>query len=498
MTGDGTVDITNTENIKAKFEACNWQVLEVEDGSNDVDGIVAALEELKKSTSKPTLVIVYTVIGVDTGKAGTAAAHGAAYGQEEVDKLHELYGFSVDKKYYVPKEVYDFFSDVIPRGEAAIDLWNSLVAKYAKEHPEIAEEFQSRVKGQLPKDWKSLIPSTFPDSPTASRKSSGIVVDSLAAGVNSLIVGTADLDPSVNLKWKGRKIFQKPDHKPGCGVTGDYTGRFIHYGIREHAMAAISNGISAFNKGTFIPVTSTFFMFYLYAAPAVRYGALSHLQVIHVATHDSIGTGEDGPTHHPIALAALYRAMPNMLYIRPCDSNETAAAWEIAMEAKTTPSIISLSRQNLPQYPQYATKEGVAKGAYMFIEQPNAVLNLISSGSEMFLAVGTAEKLKEKGIIANVISFPCQRLFEAQPLEYKRNLLKRGKIPSVAIEAYAPTGWERYATAGINMRTFGKSLPGAEVYKYFGFDTEVITPKIEKYLEAWKEDPSLSYEFQDL
>jgi dihydroxyacetone synthase len=294
----------------------------------------------------------------------------------------------------------------------------------------------------------------------------------------------------------------QPDLKPSCGLNGNYTGRYIHWGIREHAMASITNGLSAFHKGTFLPVTSTFFMFYLYAAPGIRMAALQGLQQIHVATHDSIGIGEDGPTHQPIALPALYRAMPNLLYIRPCDTEEVAGAFTAALTATSTPTIISLSRQNLPQFPQYSSRDGVQKGAYVFIEQDDADLTLIGVGSEMGFVVQVRDQLAQQhNIKARVVSFPCQRLFEQQTRDYKESVLKyKDKIPVVVIEAYAVNGWERYADAGINMRSFGKSLPGAKAYEYFGFETKGMALKIKGFVDDVKRDgvESLRGDFRDL
>jgi dihydroxyacetone synthase len=290
----------------------------------------------------------------------------------------------------------------------------------------------------------------------------------------------------------------QPDLKTTCGINGDYSGRYIHYGIREHAMAAISNGLAAYAPNTFIPVTSSFFMFYLYAAPAVRMGALQRLQVIHVATHDSIGTGEDGPTHQPIELANLYRAMPSLLYIRPADSEETAGAWITAIEAKNMPSIISTSRQTLPQLKQ-TRRDMVAKGAYVLEEVENADVTLIGVGAELSHVVDTAKELQSKNIKARVVSFPCQRLFDAQPTQYKRDVLRRHLgIPAVVVEPFSPNGWERYADAGACMRRFGHSLPGKAAYKYFGFDAPALTKKVESYLQQLRDDPLLRGEFVDL
>lgn len=264
-------------------------------------------------------------------------------------------------------------------------------------------------------------------------------------------------------------------------------------------MAAISNGLAAYAPNTIIPVTSSFFMFYLYAAPAVRMGALQQLQIIHVATHDSIGMGEDGPTHQPIELAALYRAMPNLLYIRPGDSEETAGAWIVAISAKKTPSIISTSRQGLPQLAN-TRRDGVAFGAYVISEDESASVTLIGVGAELSFALGVAEKLKaDKGITARVVSFPCQRLFEQQSLQYKRDTLRRHcGIPAVVIEPYAPNGWERYADAGICVKRFGYSLPDKAAYKFFGYEINILTTKVAGYLEQIQGDEHLRGEFVEL
>lgn len=262
-------------------------------------------------------------------------------------------------------------------------------------------------------------------------------------------------------------------------------------------MCAISNGLAAFAPNTFVPITSSFFMFYLYAAPAVRMGALQHLQIIHAATHDSIGMGEDGPTHQPIELASLYRAMPNLLYIRPGDSEETAGAWITAIEAKNKSTIISTSRHTLPQLAQ-TRRDGVARGAYILDEVEDADVTLIGVGAELSFAVEVAKELKGKNVKARVISFPCWRLFEEQSLEYKRDTLRRHRVPAVVIEPYAPNGWERYANAGICVKRFGHSLPGKAAYKYFGYEVGPMTSKVAEYLDRVKGDDMLRHEFVEL
>ncbi|KAJ5682122.1 uncharacterized protein N7477_002062 [Penicillium maclennaniae] len=413
ITCDGSVDLTNTEDVNAKMRASGWNVTDVKDGCFDIAGIVSALEQARASKDKPTFISVHTVIGLDSSVAGTAVAHGAAYGTRSVADIKTLYGFNPEEHFVIGDTVRQFFKELPARGQRYVQEWDQLVRDYKTESPELGAEFQSRVRGELPADWQKYIPSKFPEEPIASRASSGLVF---------------------NLIAKRTKTFM-PALRTDCNMHGNYSGRYIHWGVREHAMAAISN--------------------------AVRVGALQQLQIVHVATHDSIGMGEDGPTHQPIELAALYRAMPNLLYIRPGDSEETAGAWIAAINAKKTPSIISTSRQVLPQLTS-TRRDGVALGAYVLSESESAVFTLIGVGAELSFAVEVAEKLEaEKDVSARVVSFPCQRPFEQQSLQYKRDTLRRHQgIPAVFFEPYTPNGWERYADASISVTRFGHSLPG--------------------------------------
>ncbi|OJJ29737.1 hypothetical protein ASPWEDRAFT_55323 [Aspergillus wentii DTO 134E9] len=498
ITCDGSVDLTNTEDINAKMRASGWDVIDVEDGCYDIEGLVKALEQGRAATEKPTFINVRTVIGLGSHVAGTATAHGAAFGVPNVADMKKANGFNPDEHFVVGETVREFFQDLPERGQSLVQNWKQLVDEYTVKYPELGNQFQQRVRGELPSNWKDLVPTSFPDKPTASRASSGLIFNPMAKDIPSFMVGTADLSPSVNMIWPGKVDFQHPDLRTTCNINGNYSGRYIHYGIREHAMCAISNGLAAYAPNTIIPTTSSFFMFYLYAAPAVRMGALQHLQVIHCATHDSIGMGEDGPTHQPIELAALYRAMPNLLYIRPGDSEETAGAWITAIEAKKTPTIISTSRHALPQLKQ-TRRDGVAKGAYVLEEADNAIITLIGVGAELSFALDVAEQLKSKGIVARVISFPSQRLFEQQSVEYRRETLRRHKgIPAVVIEPYAPNGWERYADAGISIRRFGHSLPGKAAYKFFGYETGVMADKVTQYLDGLAKGELVKGEFVDL
>ncbi|UKZ83260.1 hypothetical protein TrVFT333_011067 [Trichoderma virens FT-333] len=437
ITCDGSVDLTNTEDVNAKMRACGWDVIDVEDGCYDVVGIVAALEKARASVDRPTFINVRTIIGLDSAVAGQAEAHGAAFGADDVKRMKRSYGFNEDEYFVIGDQVRQFFSDLPNRGERIVSQWNDLVGKYANAHPLLAEEFQRRLDGKLPSDWKSLVPSheELSDKPMATRVSSGLMINPLAKDINSFMVGTADLSPSVHMAWDGKQDFQHPDLRTTCGINGSYKGRYIHYGVREHAMCAISNGMAAFAPGTFIPVTSSFFMFYLYAAPAVRMGALQGLKVIHAATHDSIGMGEDGPTHQPIELAALFRSMPNLLYIRPADSEETAGAWIAAIETQNASSIISTSRHKVPQLKQ-TRRDGVAKGAYVIQEDDDAQLTLIGVGAELSHVLDAAAVLLE--------------------------------------------------------------TKGPEAYKYFGFDVDSIVSKLSSYLTMIHQDEILKQEFIDL
>ncbi|KAF2465388.1 uncharacterized protein BDR25DRAFT_295550 [Lindgomyces ingoldianus] len=499
ITCDGSVDLTNTEDVNAKMRASGWDVIDIEDGCFDIQGIVRALNKARESKGKPTFINVRTIIGLGSAVAGNAVAHGVAFGPADVANMKKLYSFDPKESFVVSEDVRRFFKNIPAEGQSLVKAWEEKVREYEAKYPKLGAEFRRRVEGRLPENWKELIPSTFPQRPTATRVASGLVFNPVAKEVNNFMVGTADLSPSVNMIWKGKVDFQHPGLKTACGIMGDYSGRYIHYGVREHAMCAISNGLAAFAPNTYTPITSSFFIFYLYAAPAVRMGALQRLQVIHAATHDSIGMGEDGPTHQPIELAALYRAMPEVLYIRPGDSEETAGAWIAAIDAKKMSTIISTSRHALPQL-AHTNRNSVAKGAYVLEEVEDADVTLIGVGGELSFAVEVANELKStKNVRARVVSFPCQRLFEAQSLEYKRDTLRRHRgIPAVVIEPYAPNGWERYANAAICVKRFGHSLPGKAAYEFFGFEVAPMAAKVGEYLTRIQADHILRQEFADL
>ncbi|CAY70886.1 Transketolase, similar to Tkl2p [Komagataella phaffii GS115] len=496
---DGSVDVNNTEDISAKFRAQNWNVIEVENGSRDVATLVKAIEWAKAENERPTLINVRTEIGQDSAFGNHHAAHGSALGEEGIRELKAKYGFDVARKFWFPQEVYDFFAEKPAEGDQLVANWKKLLDEYVKNYPQEGEELKARIRGELPKNWKSFIPQDKPTEPTATRTSAREIVRSLGQNLPQVIAGSGDLSVSILLNWGGVKYFFNPKLQTFCGLGGDYSGRYIEFGIREHSMCAIANGLAAYNKGTFLPITSTFYMFYLYAAPALRMAALQELKAIHIATHDSIGAGEDGPTHQPIALSSLFRAMPNFYYIRPADATEVAALFEVAVELEHS-TLFSLSRHEVEQYPGKTSAEGAKRGGYVVEDcEGKPDVQLIGAGSELEFAVKTARLLRQqKGWKVRVLSFPCQRLFDQQSLAYRRSVLRRGEVPTVVVEAYVAYGWERYATAGYTMNTFGKSLPVEDVYKYFGYTPEKIGEKVAAYVNSIKASPQILYEFTDL
>ncbi|KAJ9658235.1 hypothetical protein H2198_003808 [Neophaeococcomyces mojaviensis] len=487
VTCSGTVDVATSEDINARMAACGWHVVDILDGDTNVGAIVQALEQARENKHQPSFVNIRTTIGVDTNLQGQNKAHGTPLGAEGVRHLKQAYGMDPKQEFFVPPSVYAFFQDVIPKGKKQEATSEQILSAYALKFPELAKEFTMRIRGQLSKHWLDFIPpkEELSKKKTPTRISAGRIVAALGKGLSSLVLMTCDLQPATNMSWDNCTTFQHPEHKTSCEtMMGNYTGRYLQCGIREHAMAAIANGLAALGPGTVIPLTSAFFQFYSYAIAGVRMGALQGLQAIHLATHDSIAIGHDGPTHQPVELPALFRAMPNLLYVRPCDEEETCGAFMVAFEAERTPTMISLSRHPLVQYPEHSDREGVKRGAYVFIEEEEADVTLIGVGAEMVFAVEARSKLIELGIKSRVISFPCQRLFEGQSRDYKESVMQYSKRkPVVVIEAFVVNGWERYADAGYSMRTFGKSLPPEdEIYGFFGFTVDEITTKVRQLL----------------
>lgn len=465
---DGPTSKAFTENVGARYKAYGWQHILVKDG-NDLKAISKAIDEAKAETEKPTLIEIKTVIGFGSPKEGTSAVHGAPIGQDGIDAAKTVYGWEYPD-FTVPEEVAKRFKEEInDKGAKTEADWDAMFANYEKAHPELAEQFKMAFAGELPEKWEEALPVYEEDTAQASRVSSKDAIQAIAKAVPNIWGGSADLSGSNNTTIADEKEFQ-PD---------SYEGRNIWFGVREFAMASAMNGIHL-HGGTRV-YGGTFFVFTDYLRPAVRMSAIQNLPVIYVLTHDSVAVGEDGPTHEPIEQLASVRCMPNVQVIRPADGNETSAAWIQALETKNKPTILVLSRQNLPVLPnsKAMAKEGVAKGGYVISkadsDTPDGIL--IATGSEVNLAVQAQKDLKAQGKDVSVVSLPSFDLFEAQDDAYKESVLPKAVTKRVAIEAASPFGWERYiGTEGkmIGIDHFGASAPGDYVLEQFGFTVENV------------------------
>ncbi|KAK8853030.1 transketolase [Kwoniella newhampshirensis] len=474
VTVDGNIDACFTDDTSAKLKAVGWHVIEVEDGSNDLAAILKALDEAKTLKGKPVLVNIRTIIGFGSANQNSGPVHGAALGADDVEHVKKQLGFKPDEHFVIPPKVYDYFAEVKTEGAKLEAEWNDMMSKYKETYPTEAAELQRRMEGKLVDGWAATIPTKdkLPKDPIPTRKASGIMVQTLVPNDASFVAGSADLMESTFVNFKGQTEFQNP--KLG---NGDYSGRQIRYGIREFAMVAVGNGLAAYQKGMFIPIMSTFFMFWLYAAPAARMSALQKLRFIGIATHDAIGIGEDGPTHQPIALPSFYRALPNMNFIRPADAEEVAGAWLLALEDEDHPSLFALSRQPVPLLPG-TDRTKIPLGAYIVqgSEDETPDLTLVASGAEVARAIETAILLPDYKV--RVVSMPSQKHFDEQPSSYRRSVLPSNRSLVVAIEAWGAYGWARYAHAGCHMSTFGLSAPQAQLYENFGFSPKNMAEKI--------------------
>ncbi|MEX1450654.1 transketolase [Enterococcus sp. GC34] len=465
---DGPTSKAFTENVGARYESYGWQHILVKDG-NDLDEIEAAIEAAKAETDKPTLIEVKTVIGYGAPKEGTSSVHGAPIGEEGITAAKAVYGWEYPD-FTVPEEVAARFKEtMIDEGQKAEAAWNEMFKNYEHAHPELAKQFKEAFANQLPEGWEQELPKYELGTSAASRVTSKETIQAISKVVPSFWGGSADLSASNNTMVAAEKDFE----------PGQYEGRNIWFGVREFAMAAAMNGIQL-HGGSHV-YGGTFFVFTDYLRPAIRLAALQKVPVTYVLTHDSVAVGEDGPTHEPIEQLASVRCIPNVHVIRPADGNETVAAWKIAMTSTETPTILVLSRQNLPVLEgtlEHASAS-VQKGAYVLSpqkgEQPAGIL--IATGSEVNLAVEAQAKLAEEGIDVSVVSMPSFDLFEKQSAEYKESVLPKAVTKRVAIEAAASFGWERYVgTEGktITIDHFGASAPGGLVLEKFGFTPENV------------------------
>jgi transketolase len=468
---DGPTELSYTEDVTQRFEAYHWHVQIVHDG-NDLVALEAAIRAAQAETTRPSLIRVRTVIGYGSPKAGTSKVHGEALGADNVKATKKNLGWPEDKTFYVPEEARANWNTAKSRGKKAHEEWNSDFAEYKKAYPEPAGEFERVVKGELAKDWQKKIPAFPTDKPVATRNAGQIVMNAISAAVPELFGGAADLTASTKTIFKDSPSFHV-----------DPKGRNVFFGVREFGMCAMVNGMAA--HGGLIPFGSTFFVFSDYARPALRLAALMSVHSLFVFTHDSIGLGEDGPTHQPVEHLMALRAIPQFTDFRPADANETAACWQLAIERKSA-SFMALSRQDLPvlDAEKYKVHEGVKKGAYALDDSGKDII-LIATGSEVSLVLKAAEELKSQGIHASVVSMPSFRIYDEQSDAYKASLLPES-TPKLAVEAGATMGWYKYVGhngAVIGLDRFGASAPGPIAMDKLGFNVANVVEHAKKLVK---------------
>ncbi len=459
---DGSTDLAFTEDRAARFRSYNWHVLQVEDG-NDVEAIDKAIQEAK-ADPRPSIIMCRTIIGFGSpNRQGTSKAHGEPLGDEELNAAKDNLGWPKEPRFFIPEDVLAFYRKAVDRGRELEYDWKMRFDAYKRIHPSLGMELQRRLNGELPKDWESALP-VFPVDAKgmATRASSGKTINAIAAKLPELIGGSADLAPSNNTKIDGSPAFQKDS----------YAGRNFHFGVREHAMGSVLNGMAVF--GGLIPYGATFLVFADYMRPAIRLAALSHYPTIFIFTHDSVGLGEDGPTHQPIEQLTSLRIIPNLVVIRPADANETAQAWKVAIERRNGPTVLALTRQNVPTLD---TTVQVEKGAYIVKDFGTPEIILMASGSEVGLIFESAQKLADEGMGVRVVSFPSWELFEKQDEAYRESVLPKNIQKRLAVEAGAGIGWERYAQSVISIEHYGASAPAKVIFEKFGFTVENVIAK---------------------
>jgi transketolase len=481
-----STDLTFTEDRAKRFEGYGWHIQRVEDG-NDLEELETALGSARSESWRPSLIIVRTHIGYGSpNRQDSFEAHGSPLGESELRLSKENLGWPTEPSFLIPEEALHLFRRAVEKGWEAEAAWEVLLSDYEHEFPEPAEKFRLMMREELPVDWDSMIPH-FQTDPKglATRVASGKVLNSIAPSLQFLIGGSADLNPSTNTTLLGLGDFQSPglhpiDSQGSVGGEWGYGGRNIHFGVREHAMGGILNGVAA--HGGIIPFGATFLSFSDYLRPALRLAALMELHLIHVFTHDSIAIGEDGPTHQPVEQLAALRAIPGLVVIRPCDANETAAAWRVALDMSTRPTALILSRQTLPTIDRnfYSSADNLSRGSYILAEaeggEPDLIL--IATGSEVSLALSAREELSARNVRARVVSMPSWELFDEQSPEYRDSVLPPRVTARLAIEAGSTMGWNRYAGDRgdiIGVDCFGASAPGTDLLREYGFTVENVT-----------------------
>jgi transketolase len=466
VTIEGFTSLAFSEDVPKRFEAYGWHTQTVADGNN-LEEIEKAIRAAQEVTDKPSLISVKTVIGFGMPTQGTRKAHSDAPGEDAVRETKRHLGWPEDKQFYVPDEALAHFREAVPRGEQLENDWHALIQKYTETHAEDGKSLQLTMSGELPEGWEDHLPKFEDAKSVATRVASGEVINALAPVMPMLIGGSADLGVSNNTDIKSSHSFE----------AGEYDGRILHFGVREHAMGSTLTGISL--NGGLIPYGGTFMTFSDYMRPAIRLAALSEVQVIYVFTHDSVGLGEDGPTHQPIEHLAALRAIPHLFVIRPADPAEVSEAWRIAILRRKAPTALALTRQKVAviDRKRFAKADGLRRGGYVLADAPSPRLILIATGSEVGLALEAREKLETEGIAARVVSMPCWELFDEQPQEYRDEVLPTAVTARLAIEAGVRQGWERYVgPAGdvICLDRFGASAPGDVALKNLGFNVDNV------------------------
>jgi transketolase len=471
---DGSTDLSFTEDRAKRYMAYGWNVRMVEGDGNDMVAFEKALKNAKREKTRPTLIKLRTHIAYGSpNMQDTSEAHGAPLGADEIRLIKERFGWDPEKSFYIPQEVRDHMRKAVEKGTKAEAAWNRLFARYASAYSELAEQFRNAAQGKLPVELNEILPKFQPDKPLATRQASGKVLDTLMPKLPLVIGGSADLTPSNNTRWSGAKDFQKDARD----------GRYIRFGVREHAMGAILNGISV--SGLVRAYGGTFLVFSDYMRGAIRMAAMSKYPTIFVFTHDSIGVGEDGPTHQPVEHFAALRAIPNLLVFRPADANETAQAWKYALEHRDGPVVLLLTRQGLPVLDQarYNSATNLSKGAYVLLGAEKPDLLLLASGSEVPVALGAAEALAKENISAQVVSMPCWELFEKQSQQYKDSVIPPDVTARVGIEAGVGLGWHKYIGdrgVFIGVSTFGASAPAKVCFEKYGITVENVIKAAKK------------------
>ncbi len=492
----GSADLVFTENVAERFDAYGWHTRKVPDG-NDTEDVAKAIREAQAETSRPSLILSHTHIGYGSPKKqDTFGSHGSPLGEEELAAAKKALGWPTTEKFYVPDDAVKFFRQAVDKGAKEQQAWTERFAAYKAAYPKEAAEFEAMVAGTLPADWNADMPKWQPtDKPIATRTAGGQALNALAKRIPNIVGGSADLNPSTDTALKGMGDFQ-PAEAGGPGTAGavggewGYGGRNMAFGVREHAMGAAVNGMAA--HGGLLPFGATFLVFSDYMKPAIRLASLSGLKCVFVFTHDSIGVGEDGPTHEPVEQLAGLRAIPGLNVMRPADPTETAETWAFAVQ-HNGPTLMALTRQNVPHLDRSNAKSAdVAKGAYILSEADGGApeVILIGTGSEVGLCVKAQAKLRDYGVKARVVSMPSWNLFEAQDEAYRESVLPKGVRKRVTIEAASPMGWHKWAGdegAVIGLNRYGASAPGDEIMRNLGFTAEHVTSEALRILGRTEE-----------